>query len=300
MKPNFFIVGAPKCGTTALSEYLRGHPNIFLSEPKEPHYFSEDMDQHRYVKTLDDYLKLFQPATSDQIMVGEASVGYLFSSVAIKNIRKFNPEAKIIAMIRNPVDMILSHHRQLLFSHYENEPDFEKAWRLQAERRLGNCIPPDCRAPMFLQYAESGKLGLQIKRLMQIFPPEQIKIVVFDDMVSNTAKVYQEILNFLELPHDGRDTFGRINEAKQPRFIAVSKLIAKTKPFAVSLALKIRALSGINVLPLMKKATALNEVKIQKESISGDLRQELIRTYRDDVLLLSSLANRDLSAWIHR
>lgn len=297
-RPNFFIVGAPKCGTTALSEYLRSHPDIFLCDPKEPHYFSEDMDQHRYVKKLDSYLDLFQHAAEDKKIIGEASVGYLFSDVALSNIYNFNPNAKIIAMVRNPIEAAISSHRQLLYARYENEPDFENAWRLQASRKLGQNIPSTCRAPAFLQYADACRFGRQIERLMRTFPDKQIKVIVFDDFISDTAKVYREVLDFLELPHDGRDSFPRINEAKQPRSEWMARWISASKPLAVRLGMRFRALTGVNLLPLMRKALVLNEDKALKTGISEAFHRELAESYREDVALLSTLLKRDLSSWL--
>ena len=106
--PNFFIVGAPKCGTTALCEYLKYHPNVFMSTPKEPHYFAEDFERYRHVKTEDKYLALFGDCNDRHLMIGEASVFYLRSTRAVSLIRDFNPDAKIIVMLRNPVDMVYS------------------------------------------------------------------------------------------------------------------------------------------------------------------------------------------------
>ncbi len=123
--PNFFIVGAPKCGTTALYEYLRPHPSIFMPRHKEPHYFASDLGTYPFIKTLDDYRRLFDGAGPQHLRVGEASVYYLRSTTAIANIRAFNPDAKLIAMFRNPVEMVHSLHSQLLYVAEENESDFE-------------------------------------------------------------------------------------------------------------------------------------------------------------------------------
>lgn len=297
-KPNFFIVGAPKCGTTALSEYLRGHPQVFLSDPKEPRFFAGDMDQHRYVRTLDDYLALFRPAGSQHTVIGEASVDYLYSSVALANIRAFNPEARIVAIVRNPVDMAISLHRQLLFARYENQPDFELAWQLQASRRQGHNIPAECRAPMYLQYADACRLGFQVEQLLATFPRAQVKVLVFDDLIADTAAVYRDVLRFLGLPDDGRSSFERINEAKQARWAWAAGLIARGKPWAVSAALKFRTATGLNPLPLMKRALAFNETKAVKQQISGKFRKELVAAFQEDVQLLSELLGRDLTHWL--
>jgi hypothetical protein len=115
VKPNFFIVGAPKCGTTALYEYLQPHPRIFLSRIKEPHYFARDLGSYPRIKTAQEYAGIFAESTSEHLALGEASVYYLRSAVAIPLIREFNPAARLIAMFRNPVDMVYSLHSQLLY-----------------------------------------------------------------------------------------------------------------------------------------------------------------------------------------
>jgi hypothetical protein len=140
-RPNFFIVGAPKCGTTALRQYLLGHPATFFCEPKEPHYFATDFPSHRYVDSEQNYLRLFDPAGRECTRIGEASSWYLYSRDALANIRRFDPDAKIIAMLRNPIEMTPSLHAQLLRDFAESEPDLRRAWDLQEERRDPRRLP---------------------------------------------------------------------------------------------------------------------------------------------------------------
>lgn len=164
--PNFFIVGAPKCGTTAVSEYLRNHPSIFMSFPKEPHHFSDDFAQFREYRRLDDYMKLFRGRTQDHLIVGEASVWYLYSSSAVKSIYEFNKDAKILVMLRNPIDFVCSLHSQLLFAFNEDRPDFAEAWNLQEDRAKGINLPKTCIAPQFLQYRAVAKFGAQLEHFL--------------------------------------------------------------------------------------------------------------------------------------
>ena len=115
-KPNFFIVGAPRCGTTALSEYLRGHPNVFFSQPKEIGFFATDFPGSRVITRFEDYMALFNDVQPDHLRVGEGSVWYMYSREAARNIHEYNPKAKLIVMLRNPVDLVHSLHSQLLLS----------------------------------------------------------------------------------------------------------------------------------------------------------------------------------------
>src|SRR6476620_1237476 len=118
-KPNLFILGAPKCGTTSMAYYLSQHPEIFVSPYKEPHYFNLD-SEYRFTFSEKQYLENFKNATSFHKYLVDASVWYLYSKVAVDEILKYNPESKFIVMLRNPVDMFYSLHQQLLFSGIEN------------------------------------------------------------------------------------------------------------------------------------------------------------------------------------
>ena len=131
--PNFFIVGGPKCGTTAMTEFLRTHEDIFISEPKEPNFFA-DMPKIEFVDNLKDYLNLFKKATKKKI-IGDASIFYMFSKVALENIHEFNPDSKILVMIRNPLEMVPSFHLQILFTLEEDQEDFESALALEEKRK---------------------------------------------------------------------------------------------------------------------------------------------------------------------
>ena len=218
-RPNFFIVGAPKCGTTALSEYLRGHPRVFVSQPKEPHYFSSDFDYY-YAPgqwRLEHYLRLFDDAGEEHLAVGEASVWYLYSREAAAGIRAFDADARLIVMVRNPVDMVPSLHSQMSYMLDETEPDAEAAWRLQESRREGVGVPESCRVPEFLQYGDAAKLGEQTRRLLEVVPREQVKIIVFDDLKRDAGAVYAEALAFLDVPDDGRREFAPVNQNKTHR-----------------------------------------------------------------------------------
>jgi hypothetical protein len=298
LKPNFFIVGAPKCGTTALYEYLRHHPNIFMSEVKEPHFFAKDLGSYPRIKTLEDYTELFTRSTDRHSSVGEASVYYLRSAVALANIRAFNPEAKIIAMFRNPVDMVHSLHSQLLYWSEEVERDFEAAWRLQERRSRGLDLPPGSRGGFLVQYHEVGRFGTQTERVLSVFPAEQVKLILYDDFTASPASVYTDVVEFLEIPHDGRTEFPRINENKRARMSWLRQLYRKPPVVLKSTVRSLKqAVGDEEIAGLQKKIVELNTVKERRPPLSAEFRAELVNTFRDEVFLLSRLMNRDLSHW---
>jgi hypothetical protein len=298
VKPNFFIVGAPKCGTTALYEYLRPHPNVFLPSVKEPHFFAKDMGGYPRIKTMEEYSALFADSTEAHRRVGEASVYYLRSSVAIPNIRGFNPEAKLIAMFRNPVDMVYSLHGQLVYVSEESETDFETAWRLQERRSRGLDLPPRIRSPLLVQYRDIGRLGTQAQRLLSCFPASQVKLILFDDFAAAPQQVYDEVIDFLELPHDGRRDFPRINESKRARLDWLRRLSRKPPPTLRDAFLKFKqAVGPERIAAAKRKIVALNTVRERRRPLSPQFRAELVQTFKEEVVLLSRLLDRDLSHW---
>jgi hypothetical protein len=298
-RPNFFIVGAPKCGTTALYEYLRPHPNIFMPKVKEPHFFATDLGGYPEVSTLEDYTALFAESTAEHLRVGEASVYYLRSSEAIPNIHRFNPAAKLIAMFRNPVDMVNSLHSQLLYWSEENVSDFERAWRLQERRRQGLDLPPGIRTPLLVQYGQVGRFGSQAQRLLSIFPAAQVKLILYDDFAASPQKVYDEVIAFLDLPHDNRTEFPRVNENKRARVAWLRDSYRKPpRPLLHAFRKLKQAVGSEGLTTVKKRIVALNTVEERRPPLSPALRAELVEEFREEVALLSRIMHRDLSHWV--
>jgi len=187
--PDFFLVGAPRCGTTALSRYLTRNPQICFSRPKEPHYFARidcipDTDELKR-----DYLdRCFAHRTSAHRVLGEGSVSYLYAPGAIERILHFNPQARFIVQLRNPLKMLPSYHLRMQFLLQEDQADFETAWGLQAARMRGESIPKRCLDPRLLIYTEVAKFGAQIERLFKIAGREQTHVIIFDDFASDTLQ----------------------------------------------------------------------------------------------------------------
>jgi hypothetical protein len=301
-KPNFFIVGAPKCGTTALSEYLRAHPNIFFSQPKDTGFFATDRPNSRVITRLEDYMALFHEVKPNHLRVGEGSVWYLYSRKAIRNIYEYNPKAKLIVMLRNPVDLVHSLHSQLLLSVDEDEKDFEKAWNLQELRKSGKRVPKKCRAPAFLQYRDVGKLGAQMERLLEVFPKEQVKVILFDDFVSDTKTIYEDVLSFLGLNSDGRKLFPRINESRKCRSQLIGQF-TQTPPDNIMCAWKyIKDMFGIKDFGhrVMNRLRQANTVIKPIMALNAILRLTLVDEFEEDIHSLEAIIGRNLSHWTNK
>jgi hypothetical protein len=295
-RPNFFIIGAPKCGTSSLTEYLRPHPSIFLSV-KEPHYF--DIDYAKCEKlTLSFYLSLFSKADPHiHKAIGEGSVSYLFSKVAVPEILKFNPDAKFIVMLRNPIDMIRSMHSFLYFQGVETVHDFEAAWRLEEGRRNGKSIPVTCWEPKQLFYSEWGKLGEQIERLFSTARRDNTKIILFDDFVANTRSIYEDLLAFLEVPADARQDFPVVNENREVRWPWLQQSLG----FSINYFRQLRSVSRLSLgfgKGWFQRLLLMNSISAPRGPISPALCAELAGFFQADVAKLSRLLGRDLSHWV--
>lgn len=294
IKPNFFIIGAPKSGTTALSEYLSTHPNVFFSNPKEPEFFAADF-KGRLIRKESAYLRLFSKADPDiHAAIGEGSVNYLFSRVAVQRILEFQPEARFIIILRNPVELVQSWHMELLKTGKESLLLFMEAWKAESYRRAGRCIPVSCRDPKWLFYSDWGKLGSQLKRALKIISPEKIKVIVFDDFVADTARIYQEVLSFMGLPYDGRKSFPKVNVRQVPRVIFIQKLLATTMQFW----LPIRARLGLKGFNIWKQITKWNTRCPTNMRGDSELHEFLSSFYANEINLLSDLLDRDFSHWM--
>jgi hypothetical protein len=198
-EPNFFIVGMPRSGTTSMYTYLKQHPDIYLALYKEPNFFCKDMTQSFYtIQDRELYDSLFTHA-GDKKCIGEGSVWYLTSKIAAAEIKKFKPAAKIIIMLRNPIDMIYSLHGLYVRTKNEDIIDFPKALAVQADRMKGVSIPETCYFPEGLFYTEVARYYPKIKRFTDVFERKNIHVVLFDDFVSDTPRSYRDTLEFLEV-----------------------------------------------------------------------------------------------------
>jgi hypothetical protein len=269
-----------------------------MSKVKEPHFFAKDLGTYPRIKTLEDYTALFEESGPQHLRVGEASVYYLRSTVAAANIREFNPDARLIAMFRNPVEMVHSFHSQLLYVAEETISDFEAAWRLQAPRSRGLDLPPRSRGSFLLQYGELGRFGTQTERLLSIFPREQVKLILYDDFTASPQKIYDEVVAFLELPPDQRTEFPRVNENKKAKSPWLRRFTRKPPPALRNAFRSLKQVVGAGTLgAVSQKIVDLNTAKENRPPLSPEFRAELADTFQAEVALLSRILNRDLSHW---
>jgi len=302
-RPNFFISGAPRCGTTALYTYLSEHPQIFMSEVKELNYFASDFPNVQKItfKSVDDYHKVFAKADERHLAVGEASPFYLFSQVAFRNMAAYNPGAKVILTLRNPVDFLESYHQLNLSLLREDEPDLAKAWDLQDLRRQGQHIPPGARQADLLLYGEVGQFGRYVERLLGIFPKEQVKVFLFDDLRADPRAVYEQLLAFIGVPSDGRAEFPPVNANFENRSVLLARLFHPPQP-VYQFFMKAISLFGVGFMKqvsvVYNRIERLNTTRTSRKQMDPALRQRLLEHFRADIVKLSALIGRDLSMWL--
>ncbi len=236
--------------------------------------------------------------------VGEGSVSYLYSPHAVKTILRFNPDALFIAMVRNPVDLVYSHYQRMVYVMQEDEPDFATAWSLQTLRTRGEQVPPNCREPRLLQYAEVGMLGRQIERLFEQAGRDRCMVIIFDDFTADTAAVYRRVLRFIGVDDDKREHFPPKRANKSFKHPGLQRLLynpPRQLDFLVRLAERSKRKQKGDRKPFLRQLRRWllkkNEVEKRAHALDDSTRQRMNEVFADDIRLLGSLLDRDLSHW---
>jgi hypothetical protein len=299
--PIFFIVGAPRCGTTALAGALRSHPQVCFSIPKEPHYFTRLRPGWHLGRVLADYLPLyFKDWPGPGAMLADGSTSYLYSDQAIDAIQRCFPQARFIVMARNPLEMIPSYHTKMLELLDESEPDLATAWALQEKRAWGEQLPRRCRDWRLLQYRDVGQVGARCQALLQRVGRDRVKFLLFDDFATDALGVYRETLAFLGLPDDGRTKVKRKNRAQLPKSTMLQLMLKEPRSeVARMMLISLRRSQRFKLL-----ADALGRWRRSNREPAGPvtlppaLRQAMAASFAEDVALLSRIVGRDLGHWL--
>lgn len=283
-EPNFFVIGAPKSGTTFLCQYLTRHPQVLFSTTKEPHFFNTDFTHGKLhpESTLNTYLEKNYQSEDKFSCVGEGSTTYLYSKTAVKNILQYRPDAKFVTLLRDPVQMCYSLHAEI-FPEIETERVFEKAWKLQQKRRRGEEVPKNCKYPELLQYKEFCSIGSQTERVMGLVKPENLLILSFDDLVNKTDSVHQKLCKFLNIDYV-KISLPPEKKASYPRSILLLKtvkLLAKHTKLK-----KITGLQNTNTLNLIHNYNTRSK---NRPILSDIFLQELESEFRNEKLKIKKI-----------
>ncbi len=311
--PNFFIVGAPKAGTTSLYYYLGQHPDVYMSPVKEPNYFAEEirlcnigaqwqdwaqrendslqqyllgpMQEKRFggiVSNWTDYLKLFQNVNGEKA-IGEASVCYLWSRTAARNIASTTPNAKIIMVLRNPVDRAFSQYKQAVASGL-----IGKSFREQVRKSLNN---KSDQFELLNPFLEFGLYYEHVKRYTERFSAENLRIYLYEEYKQAPTRTLTDIFRFLRVdPQFSPDASEKHLQTSLLRFRWVSFMLKK---YGVWSQLK-NAIPD-DLIPVVRKLAFKSRETVELDSAD---RVQLSNYYREDVVRLSGLIKRDLHAWL--
>ncbi|MDT8303283.1 MAG: sulfotransferase domain-containing protein [Sedimentisphaerales bacterium] len=285
--PNFFIVGAPKCGTTAWAEYLGTHRDICFPKSKEPHYFNIDFPNFRWAKTLDEYLDYFTDCQGFKV-VCDASVQYLYSKVAARRIADFAPNARVLIMLREPESFIRSYHNQLLLNFDEIETDLRTAWQMSGKRPPEK-VPSTCREPQFLNYKRVGMFSEQVSRFLSCFPAVHIKVVFMEDWIDEPRRLYVELMDFLTLLDDGRTEFPVVHSAKHVSNRTFHRISQRPPTVLKKLMPWVRRIPGLVNFRPSHMIRQLNLRSGYNEKVDYDLMSEIQAYFSDDQVRLSKL-----------
>lgn len=294
-KPNFFIVGAGKCGTTAMHEYLGKHPDIFMAR-KELHHFAKDLlpsDMPMLDRTK--YLSQFNGARNEKV-IGESSVFYLYSKVAARKIKNFNNDAKILIHVRNPIDVIASHHSQVIYEGAEPIKNLKDALDIEPLRKNGLHMPENFVWKDTLLYRELVRFSPQIQRFIDAFGKQKIHFIVFDDFVEDTIGEYKRTCEFLDVNSTFRPEFDVVNANKAIRSEFIMDVIVRDPPqWATRISHFMFSLATRNAIKSAVKK--LNTSYVPRQRMEPKLRRQLKAEFLPEVERLSKLLDRDLTAW---
>lgn len=286
--PNFLVIGAYKSGTTSLHHYLSQHPEVFLPQVKEPNYFAfantPESSHPAYpasVKTYPEYERLFVGAEGAKA-IGEVSPEYMTTSASARIIFDTVPSVRIIAILRNPIERAYSDYLMYRRDGRETEADFSQALNLQDER-FENGEPTG-------YYIRTGYYAAQLKAYYTLFSPRQIKIILFEDLITEPLTTLRELFEFLEVnPDFVPDRLEVYNRSGIPgnqglRALTSRRVQRFLKPLLPS-----------SLRPIVRRWV---ENSLTKPPMSSAARRMLLESYREDIFALQALIGRDLAHWL--
>ena len=288
--PNFLIIGAMKSGTTALYYYLEQHPEIYMSPVKEPNFFSSQEQENAAdtVTNIGTYKHLFSGGSGKKA-IGEASHSYLYEPGAAAEIRRYIPEAKLIAILRNPIDRAYSHFLHMVRSGTEPLDDIAQALR---EEEVGIH-----KERTFQDYIGRGLYYDQLKRYFGMFPRERVRVYLYEDLSDAPISTVQDAFRFLGVNDSFvPDVSLRRNVSGNPKYKSLDTLLRRQS------RIKHAAKVYLPARMRWRLSKAFDDLKtrnlVEPPPLRSEVRRQLISVYREDILKLQALIHRDLSGWL--
>jgi hypothetical protein len=293
--PNFLVIGAAKSGTTALYHYLRQHPQVYMCPQKETNYFAFGEQKVRFtgprdandtdfiVTTLDSYKEQFE-AASNELAIGEASPWYLYSTEAAANIARRIPDAKLIAVLRDPVDRAFSSYLHV-FKEGRESLSFEEGL-LAEEDRIARGWEP------IWHYRRAGLYAEQVERFLELFSRDQMRFYLYDDFLEDPGDVLVDIYRFLGVdPRFVADISVRPNASGVPKNQLLGRLLLQPNRLRETIKL---------LMPMRLRyelSQRLNQRLLKKPPLGEETRKRLLGDFENDILALQDIIGRDLSRW---
>ena len=297
--PNFFIVGAAKAGTSSVFRYMEQHPDIYFPDVKEPGYFAfaeadisfqgpgDERLNNTVVTSMEDYLELFADVKSEK-MIGEASIVYLHNVDAARRIKNLLPDAKIIIVLRNPIDRALSSYAHKVRDGYEKVDSFMEAFSLGEERARLNW-------QHLWQYRDMSFYAEELERYFHAFPRENIAVYQYEELRDDPQKLLQNIFSFLGVdPAFVPEMSVRHNVSGRPRYRLVHQFFRESSYLKICL----KQLFPKKLRSKIRTQAMEKNISPEKNTISEVDMAKLKAIYRDDTLKAQKLIGKDLSGWL--
>jgi hypothetical protein len=299
--PDFFIVGHPKCGTSALYRMLCERPQIHMPR-KEPSFFSPEVrrpNAKRFAGGLPEYVSLFSGAAPEQ-RVGEASTAYLWSATAAGRIAEVQPNARVIAILREPASFLRSLHLQFIQSNVETEHDLRTALALEQPRSEGKRLPANSTRPKALLYSEHLRYVEQLRRYDAVFPPEQLLVLIYDDFRADNEGTVRQVLRFLDVDDSAPIGVTEANptvRVRSPRLDALLRALYLGRgPVGGPVRAAIKAVTPQQLRHGGIKRFRRGIASGKPRPVDEELMLELRRRFKGEVVALSEYLGRDLVA----
>jgi hypothetical protein len=296
--PNFLIIGAAKSGTTALHNYVRQHPEIYMPEKKELSFFAHHitvpsvpkMYVEEEIRTLTEYESYFDDVTTEKA-IGEASPMYLYYEIASERIKSYIPDTKLIAILRNPIERAYSAYLHAVRDWREPAKDFYEALALEPKRINENWS-------ILYHYINAGLYSKQIDRYYSQFPSENVLILFYDDLLKDPIGLIKVIFSFLKVnPNFLPDIAHHPNvsgKIRSPIFHSfMEKLFIKKNP--------IKTISRLILPKKIRRVTMLSmqAINMEKQKMPEEYRKHLRSFFIEDIKNLQEILGRDLSTWLN-
>ena len=292
-KPNTFLIGAPKCGTTSIASWLKEHEDVFFSKPKEPHFFVRSSLQMAHIHSLKDYEALFFHA-NEQKIIAEGTTAGMYDETSIPKIFRYNPEASIIVMLRNPLEQAISWYQENVKQGRESIEDFYEAWCKSGTRKQDLNKRPDNLDPLLLNYKAVSSLGSQLQHVYKYFDKNKVHIIIFDDLVAEPRKVWKNLLMFLKITDENRKIF----EAKNIGFIPKKiKSYYQLRIFFNYIKKLFGFKGGSNLLNYFIYKRFKKQEDKPIKTLSSKQKDIILDFYLPEINLLEKLLDKELSHW---